>query len=108
MSLTDGGPVFWTAVSMIRQFFNGFVNNQLAWRKNEERVVARLDNLRREFDVLTMLSRPNVESQTLPHEHVHSRSVFIVDDDDALVEALAELLREEGYAVEAHTNVTDA
>jgi len=31
------------------------------------------------------------------------RSVLIVDDDDALVEALSELLREEGYRVETYT-----
>ena len=36
------------------------------------------------------------------------RSVFIVDDDVALVEALSDLLREEGYAVEAHTDVITA
>jgi CheY-like chemotaxis protein len=36
------------------------------------------------------------------------RFVFIVDDDDALVEALTELLREEGYVVEAHTVASKA
>ena len=82
--------------------------NELVREKNAERVSTRLDNRRCEFDVLTMLSRPNVEPQTMSHELVRGRSVFIVDDDDALVEALAELLREEGYAVEAHTNVTSA
>jgi len=34
--------------------------------------------------------------------------VFIVDDDPALVEALAELLRDEGYRVEAYTVATEA
>ncbi|MBK9260849.1 MAG: response regulator [Polyangiaceae bacterium] len=49
-----------------------------------------------------------------PHANVHANSnasgrlVFIVDDDVALVEALSDLLREEGYAVEAHTDVTGA
>jgi CheY-like chemotaxis protein len=55
-----------------------------------------------------MLSRSNVEPETTTHEVVRARSVFIVDDDEALVEALTELLREEGYAVEAHTDVVGA
>jgi CheY-like chemotaxis protein len=36
------------------------------------------------------------------------RSVFIVDDDPALVETLAEILREEGYQVDAHTDARTA
>lgn len=36
---------------------------------------------------------------------VSGRSILIVDDDDALVDTLAELLRQEGCVVEAHTDV---
>jgi CheY-like chemotaxis protein len=56
-----------------------------------------------------MFSRSNVEpAETDMHELARHRSVFIVDDDEALVEALSELLREEGYAVEAHTDALRA
>jgi CheY-like chemotaxis protein len=41
-------------------------------------------------------------------EAVPGRSVFIVDDDPVLVEALSDLLREEGYRVEAHTEASEA
>lgn len=43
-----------------------------------------------------------------PDDKNSGPSVFIVDDDDALVEALSDLLREEGYEVEAHTVASEA
>lgn len=55
-----------------------------------------------------MFSRSNVEPEKNTPEVAHGRSVFIVDDDEPLVEALSDLLREEGYAVEAHTDVLEA
>jgi two-component system response regulator VicR len=55
-----------------------------------------------------MFSCPNVNPSAVGVTSAHARSVFIVDDDLALVEALSELLREEGYAVEAHTDVAVA
>jgi CheY-like chemotaxis protein len=51
-----------------------------------------------------MLSRPNVTPSIATASVEGKRSVFIVDDDPALVEALTELLRDEGYAVEPHTD----
>ncbi len=53
---------------------------------------------------MLMLSCPNVTPSIAPSTDEGKRSVYIVDDDPALVEALTELLREEGYAVEAFTD----
>ena len=66
--------------------------------------MARLDNQHRVSDVLGMFSRSNVNVATMAHDPEHARSVLIVDDDEALVEALTELLRDEGHVVEAHTD----
>jgi CheY-like chemotaxis protein len=70
----------------------------------QERAAVRLDNRRCVSDVLGMHSGSNVKADTIAHDLVRARSVFIVDDDEALVEALTELLRDEGHTVEAHTD----
>jgi CheY-like chemotaxis protein len=54
------------------------------------------------------MSLTNVAPMPSTAEVGSERSVFIVDDDPALVEALTELLCEEGYRVEAHTVATEA
>ncbi len=54
------------------------------------------------------MSHANVTTAPANTTAVSARSVLIVDDDPALVEALTDLLREEGYLVEAHTVATDA
>lgn len=66
--------------------------------------MARLDNQRRVSDVLGMLSRSNVNVETMPQDPEHVLSVLLVDDDEALVEALTELLRDEGHVVEAYAD----
>jgi CheY-like chemotaxis protein len=67
-----------------------------------------LDKHRCALDVLTMLSRSNVKTQADGSADCSVRTVFIVDDDDVLVEALTELLRDEGHAVEPFTDVVIA
>lgn len=51
-----------------------------------------------------MLSRSNVKTTDPESADLSSRTVFIVDDDDALVDALTELLRDEGHTVEPYTD----
>jgi CheY-like chemotaxis protein len=67
---------------------------------------ARVDDRVRGPDARNMT--PNLSTATASAEVMSGRSVFIVDDDPVLVEALTELLREEGYRVEAHTDATSA
>lgn len=55
-----------------------------------------------------MFSRLNVNSAHSKSAAVAARTVFIVDDDDALVDALTELLRAEGHIVEPYTDVVPA
>jgi twitching motility two-component system response regulator PilH len=55
-----------------------------------------------------MFSRSNVKPGPIACDRRHARSIFIVDDDEALVDALTELLREEGHLVEPHTDVESA
>jgi CheY-like chemotaxis protein len=68
----------------------------------------RLDNPRRVSDVLAMFSRSNVDPKAVAQDPEHGRVVLLVDDDAALVDALTELLRDEGHVVEAHTDVVNA
>jgi CheY-like chemotaxis protein len=70
--------------------------------------LVRLDDQCGGLDVVAMSACSHVTTDATMSTPARSRSVFIVDDDLALVEALSELLREEGYAVEAHTDVTVA
>jgi len=55
-----------------------------------------------------MLSRSNVKTNHPESADLAARTVFIVDDDDALVDALTELLRDEGHTVEPYTDVFHA
>lgn len=51
-----------------------------------------------------MFSRPNVDPSQSEPALLAARTVFIVDDDEALVDALTELLRAEGHVVEPYTD----
>lgn len=58
--------------------------------------------------MLGMFSRSNVDAKMITQHPEQARLVLLVDDDEALVDALTELLRNEGYEVEAHTDVMKA
>jgi len=51
-----------------------------------------------------MSSSPKTSNVDTAPDETCGRTVFLVDDDDALIEALTELLRDEGYVVEAYTS----